>query len=253
MEEADVGAEKEDEYINGGTSSEDDTEFPAQKKKKTVCYWLREFPQVWNTRHENYRKTPEKDLLWEEQGQKMGLTGSHLKQWYRSTRFKFGHVKTKKGKSGSVAQPVLTFRDKTVWQLFQFLGDFVKEKANREPVASLRKRIAAQAPAHTPPRDPSPVRDEEPAPRPRGAAPPPPAAEAPDAAPVDPLVDLHRQGIQLLVSHRAALDAVIGIKGPHKDRSAYCDYLNQCGQQLNQELWSRFKRESFMFMESLLE
>ena len=72
MEEADVGAEKEDEYINGGTSSEDDTEVPAQKKRKTaevvltpeqeqaVCDWLREFPQVWNTRHESYRKTPEK-------------------------------------------------------------------------------------------------------------------------------------------------------------------------------------------------
>ena len=104
----------------------------------------------------------------------------------------------------------------------------------------LRKRIAAQAPAPTPPsRDPSPVRDEEPAPRPRGADPPPPAAEAPDAAPVDPLVDLHRQGTQLLVSHQAALDAVIRIKGPHKDWSAY------------QDLWSSFK--SFKFMESLLE
>ena len=36
MEEADVAAEKEDEYINGGTSSEDDTEVPTQKKKKTA-------------------------------------------------------------------------------------------------------------------------------------------------------------------------------------------------------------------------
>jgi len=97
----DIVAQAMEETDVGGTSSEDDTEFPAQKKKKTaevvltpeqeqaVCDWLQEFPQVWNTRHESYRKTPEKDLLWEEQGQKMGLTGSHLKQWYMSTRSNF--------------------------------------------------------------------------------------------------------------------------------------------------------------------
>ena len=94
MEEEEVGAEKEDDNFNAGTSSEDKTEVPTQKKQKkkavevvltpeqeqALCEWLQLFPQIWNTRHENYRKTPEKELLWEEQGQKMGLMGNVIKQ-----------------------------------------------------------------------------------------------------------------------------------------------------------------------------
>ena len=74
---------------------------------------------------------------------------------------------------------------------------------------------------------------------------------APD--PQDPLVEMSRQGEQLLASHQTVLQALSGGRGMHKDRTAFCDWINHSVQHLDTDLWRQFRREAFNYLEGLMQ
>ena len=105
-----------------------------RKDEQGLIEWIRDHEILWNRSKEEFRNRREKEHLWSQKAQELGIDSKYLTTWYESLRTRYGRLRKKeKGKSGDgrVDTSMWTDRDKWVLESFKFLSDFVGEVPSR--------------------------------------------------------------------------------------------------------------------------
>lgn len=102
-------------------------------EEESMVEWLREHPEMYNKKLQDYKNIQKKEALWQEKAQEMGKQVQVLQVWYKSLRTRMGKLMKKKSGQGDEE---LTDRDKWILSNLVFLKVHILA-VHRRPLVSV--------------------------------------------------------------------------------------------------------------------